>query len=111
MERSRFVSKEHEKFWAFMMLGGSVLLLALLAYFYPPEDGSGAQRIIDAAVGGLLLALGSAANALFRIKEQSELDSVQNVRVSQPAADPVPVTPTSEPAADADVLPPEARVE
>ena len=68
--------KEHEKFWAFAMLGGSVLLIAMMAYFYPPQDGSGAQRIIDAAMGGLLLALGSAANALFRISNATEQQAI-----------------------------------
>lgn len=80
--------KEHEKFWAFIALGFSVLFLATLAYFVPPEDQSGAQRIIDAAMGGLLLALGGAAQALFRIREPEE----RKVQIDQPANNPVPVT-------------------
>lgn len=81
--------KEHEKFWAFALLGFGVMGLAVLAYFYPPTDGSGAQRIIDAAMGGLLLALGSAAQALFRIREPDE----RKVQVDQPANEPIPVEP------------------
>lgn len=67
---------KHEKFYAFCLLGGSVLVLALMAYFYPPEDGSGAQRIIDAAMGGLLLALGAVCNALFRISNATEQQAI-----------------------------------
>lgn len=100
--------KEHEKLIAFMFLGFSVLLLALLAYIYPPEDKSGAQRIIDAAMGGLLLALGGAGNALFRISNateqqniadktalaigQNQQQTVQPVEVVNTSAEPVPTT-------------------
>lgn len=64
--------KDHEKFFAFIMLGGFVFALALMAYFHQIPEGSGSQRIVDAAMGGLLLALGGAANALFRITTSSE---------------------------------------
>lgn len=82
--------KEHEKFWAFMALGFGVMALAGAAYVYPPEDGSGAQRIIDAAMGGLLLALGGATNALFRIRDPGE----NRMTIENKPSDPVPVEET-----------------
>lgn len=82
---------EHEKFFAFCLLGGSVLALAMLAYFFPPEDGSGAQRIIDAAMGGLLLALGAAANALFRISNATEQQSIAEKTAREIGNNPTPL--------------------
>jgi len=58
---------EHEKLVAFVLLGAGVMLIALLAYFQPLPDNSQNMRIIDAAMGALTLALGGAANALFKI--------------------------------------------
>ena len=81
--------KEHEKFWAFMALIISVMAIAMLAYFRPIEDGSGSQRILDASLGGLLLALGGAANALFRIRESAE----NEVKVTNTPSEPVPTEP------------------
>jgi hypothetical protein len=57
--------KEHEKFWAFMALLIAVVLLVIAAQIWPPEKEIVA-RVIDAAVAGLMLALGAATNALFR---------------------------------------------
>lgn len=84
--------KEHEKLFAFLALGFSVLLLATLAYWHPPEDGSGGQRIIDNAMGGLLLALGGAANALFRINDPGE----KSVTVDNTKNNPVPTKPDND---------------
>lgn len=99
--------QEHEKLIAFLFLGFSVLLLAMTAYFYPPQDKSGAQRIIDAAMGGLLLALGAVCNALFRISNSTEQQAIADktaaaitagppvaVQVQQPIGQPVPVAET-----------------
>jgi hypothetical protein len=83
--------KDHEKFWAFMALGFSVLLLAVLAVAFPTENET-AQQVMTAAMGALSLALGAAANALFRIKEASEYSQPQVVEVQQPANQPVPTT-------------------
>lgn len=88
VEKQGYLS-EHEKFFAFCLLGGSVLALALMAYFFPPQDGSGAQRIIDAAMGGLLLALGAAANALFRIQNASEQQSIAEKTAVAMTAQPI----------------------
>lgn len=83
--------KDHEKFWAFMALGFSVLLLAVLAVSFPTENET-AQQVLTAAMGALSLALGAAANALFRIKEASEYQEKQAVEVIQPANSPIPTT-------------------
>lgn len=65
------ILKEHEKFWAFLTLVLSVMGLASAAIIWPVIH-EGTQRVIDAALGGLLLALGVAGNALFRIREESD---------------------------------------
>lgn len=81
------VLKEHEKFWAFLALGAGVLLIAFTSVIWPPAN-DGTQRILDAAMGALSLALGAATNALFRISEPGE----KEVKISQPANDPIPTT-------------------
>lgn len=80
--------KEHEKFWAFGLLGLGVIGLALLAFAFPINN-EGSQRVVDAAMGALTLALGSAVNALFRIREPGET----KVTIDQPPNQPVPVDP------------------
>lgn len=80
--------KEHEKFWAFMALGFSVLAIAVMSVMFPTEN-EGTQRTLDAAMGAFTLALGVAANALFRIREPREA----KVTIDQPANNPVPVEP------------------
>lgn len=68
--------QEHEKFYAFISLLLSVVGLAVLVVLNPVPDGSGSQRILDAAMGGLLLALGGCANALFRISNSTEQQAI-----------------------------------
>lgn len=63
--------KENEKLISFMLLGAGVLILTCLVMYKTPENDA-ALRIVDAAVGGLLLALGAAANAIFRQGTQGE---------------------------------------
>lgn len=118
--------KEHEKLIAFLFLGFSVLILAILSYFWPPEDKSGAQRIIDSAMGGLLLALGAVCNALFRIANATEQQAIAEktataigvnarssgplpVVVDQSQSNPIPVSET-EPAAAGGELPSHERI-
>lgn len=93
--------KDHEKLFAFLALATAVMVLALLAYFHPIIN-EGSQRVIDAAMGGLLLALVGAANALFRLREGEE----NVVKVDQPANQPIPV----EPKTDAGELPEEQKL-
>ena len=78
--------KENEKLLAFMALGAGVLALALLAFFNELPENSANMRIIDAALGGLLLAFGAATNALFRIREADE----RSVTIDNPPSNPVP---------------------
>lgn len=80
--------KDNEKFFAFMALGGGVLILALLAFFNELPENSANMRIIDGALGGLLLAFGAATNALFRIRDN---EPTQDVNITNPKSDPVPV--------------------
>jgi len=58
--------KCNEKFLSFMALLGAVLILVWWALSNPPEKDQ-VIRLLDGALGGLLLAFGGAANALFRI--------------------------------------------
>ena len=101
---------ERDKFYAFALLGAGVMILALVAVFFPIPDGSGSQRIVDAALGGILLALGGASQALFRtsqvdadnaasLRSMTEKAPSMNedapaaipVKVVQPPGEPVPV--------------------
>lgn len=83
--------KDSEKFLAFMALGAGVLILALLAFFNELPENSANMRIIDAALGGLLLAFGAATNALFRLREGEE----KHVTIDNPPSNPVPVERTT----------------
>lgn len=91
--------KEHEKFWAFMALLITIAILVLAAQVWPPEKDTVA-RIIDAAVGGLMLALGVAANALFRSNTPAPSTEVP----LDPATNQPTLTP-AEPAPLADAAP------
>lgn len=64
-----------EKFWAFSILIIAVLSVVITAQVWPPDKDS-VVRIMDAAVGGLLLALGAAANALFRVSQKDTEEAV-----------------------------------
>lgn len=90
------ILKEHEKFWSFMALGAGVLTIAVISVAWPPAN-DGTQRILDAAMGALSLALGAATNALFRISEKGE----KEVTINQPLDRPVPTT-ESNPVVNAD---------
>lgn len=68
--------KEHEKFWAFILLGAGILSIAVLAVFHPLSADSGSLRVVDTISGGLLLAFGGAANALFRISNATEQQAI-----------------------------------
>jgi hypothetical protein len=87
--------KEHEKFWAFSLLGFGVLVLVLVAVTLGNDAKDPVIRIVDAACGGFLLALGSAANALFRVNSSPSIEVPTNPRTNQPTMQPVP--PVDEP--------------
>lgn len=106
--------KEHEKFYAFLALGAAVLAIVALAVLYPPEKDQ-VIRLLDGALGGFLLALGAAANALFRVGTVGEESMKQAagavIQQSQPAqpvtvvnteAEPVPITESALPADNPD---------
>lgn len=85
--------QEHEKFWAFILLGAGIVGIAVLVIFHPLPDGTGSQRVVDTISGGLLLAFGACANALFRISNSTEQQAIAD-KTAQSIADrgPVPVT-------------------
>lgn len=81
--------RDNEKFFAFLSLGAAILIIVGLAVFFPPADEK-VSRILDSAVGGFLLALGGAANALFRSRSDVAAETV-----AQTALDKLP-PPTGE---------------
>lgn len=100
--------KEHEKLLAFLSLGFALLLIAMTVVVHPIQV-EGVQRTIDACVGAFSLALGVAANALFRVRDESE----KTVKIEQPAGQPVPVSevPTTSSSEDIGELKPEERLD
>ena len=110
--------RDHEKFWAFLILVMSIMLLALLATAIggaSKETLSDAQiavlnsklRIIDVSIAGLIGIAGMAAQALFRVSQTDKENAVamtnlvakmpeapkpvQPVVVEQPLEKPIPV--------------------
>lgn len=65
-----------EKFWAFIVLIISVILVLWLANRFSTNAKPEVIRIMDSAMGGLLLALGAAANALFRVSQKDTEEAV-----------------------------------
>ncbi len=109
--------REHEKFWAFIILVGAIIGLVLFSSFgldskseTPATDVVFAAklRIIDVAVAGLLTIAGMAAQALFRVSSVDKLSAEtaleaarklpepvhapQPVEVVNPPSNPVPTT-------------------
>lgn len=127
------IFREHEKFWAFIFLIVTIVLLVFLASTFDKDTKNATDlvmqaklRIIDAAITGLLTITGMAAQALFRISSvdkqnaatfQKALDKVpeahkpgdppQEVKVVNPPEDPANVTETH--AAPDEQLPEYAR--
>lgn len=71
--------RDHEKFWAFIVLIAAIVLLALVASLTDGGINETASRILDAAVVGLIGIAGMAAQALFRhsVTEQKLVETVQ----------------------------------
>lgn len=91
--------KEPERLIAFLALLMGLLFVVSLLMFHTPSNEY-VLRILDAAVGGLTLALGVAAQALFRGGEKDaealrELAAApaKTVVVDQPPDKPIPVAP------------------
>lgn len=80
--------KEHEKFFAFILLGTALMGLAFMLYLRPLADStanSGVLQILNMIIGALISAFGAATQALFRVKD--------TVTVDNPPEKPVPVEP------------------
>lgn len=70
--------KDHEKFIAFVLLGGSLVFVASMVYLHPLSDtnaNSSSIQIINTIVGALTLAFGGVANALFRVSDTVKVDN------------------------------------
>lgn len=89
--------REHEKFWAFIVLILSIVLMALIARFTPGTEIASALR--DAIIGLIGIA-GAAGQSLFRSNTERELSKALSssnngeakpVKIEQPANQPVPV--------------------
>lgn len=94
--------REHEKFWAFVMLVIAVLGLVLLSAWglnsgsaNPAADVVYAAklRIIDAAVAGLLTITGMAAQALFRVSSTDRLSAETALEAARKLPEPPPAAP------------------
>jgi ABC-type xylose transport system permease subunit len=69
--------QDHEKFFAFVLLGGALVALATLIYLHPLQDStanSGVLQILNMIVGALIGGFGGAVNALFRTKDVTSED-------------------------------------
>ncbi len=93
--------REHEKFWAFIILVAAVLSLVLLSAWGLSSSASNPAadvvyaaklRIIDAAVAGLLTITGMAAQALFRVSSVDKLSAETALEAARKL--PEPVAPT-----------------
>jgi hypothetical protein len=87
--------RDNEKFFAFLALGAAILIIVGLAVFFPPADEK-VSRILDSAVGGFLLALGGAANALFRSRSDQAAEALTDKAVDKLP----PPTPEAQPVDD-----------
>lgn len=83
--------KDHEKFFAFILLGGALLSLAIMLYAKPIPDSttnSGVLQILNMIIGALIGGFGSAVQALFRASDK--------VTVDNPPSNPVPTEPVND---------------
>ncbi len=95
--------REHEKFWAFIILVAAILLLALLAILL--GKGSNAVtdaqmmvlnaklRIIDVSIAGLIGIAGMAAQALFRVSSIDKLSAETALEAARKLPEPIHATP------------------
>lgn len=80
--------KEHEKFFAFLLLGAALMTLAVMLYLRPLPDSqtnSGVLQILNMIIGAFIGAFGAAAGKLFDAK----------VTVSNTSAEPIPTVPVA----------------
>jgi hypothetical protein len=82
--------RDHEKFIAFVLLGGALFALAVMIYLHPIPDSSansGVLQILNMIIGAMIGGFGAAVNALFR-------SNTDKVTVDNSPANPVPVEPS-----------------
>ena len=94
--------REHEKFWAFIILVAAILLLALLSTFLGqgPNAVTDAElavlnaklRIIDVSIAGLIGIAGMAAQALFSVSSVDKLSAETALEAARKLPDPVHAT-------------------
>lgn len=99
--------KEHEKFYAFCLLGLALFGLAVMLYFRPLADStanSGVLQILNMIIGAFIGAFGSATAALFRSNTPA------TVTVDNKPSEPIPTADVpAQPEAPAEELPDYAR--
>lgn len=64
--------KDHEKFFAFCLLGLALMAMAGMLYIRPLADStanSGVLQILNMIIGALISGFGAATQALFRVKD------------------------------------------
>ena len=80
--------KDHEKFWAFTMLGFALTGFGVLIYLHPLADSntnSGVLQILNMIIGALIGAFGAAVSTL--LKSNNDKVTVDNTE-----SNPVPTT-------------------
>lgn len=94
--------RDHEKFFAFVLIGAALLFLAVMLYKYPLVDStanSGVLQILNMIIGALISAFGAASQALFRTGGQAERQEIGQAAVNaiRDGHQPLPVSITNGP--------------
>jgi hypothetical protein len=79
--------KEHEKFFAFVLLGAALMTMAVILYIRPIPDSSansGVLQILNMIIGALISGFGACTNALFRTSDST--------KITNTASEPVPTS-------------------
>lgn len=106
-EEKNSTLREHEKFWAFIILVGAILALALLAALLGEARGQQGMkvtqeqmvvlnaklRIIDVSIAGLIGIAGMAAQALFRVSSTDKLAAEAALESAKKLPEPPPPPP------------------
>ena len=80
--------KDHEKFIAFVLLGGALTAFGVMIYLHPLRDSSansGVLQILNMIIGALIGAFGAAASQLLKA-------STDSVTVANKPNEPIPTT-------------------
>lgn len=82
--------KDHEKFWAFILLGAALTGFGILIYLHPLADSntnSGVLQILNMIIGALIGAFGAAVSTLLKSNNDK-------VTIDNPPSQPVPTAET-----------------